>query len=317
MVDARVLAEVEEESENSTEELTNSLLFVNAKNQFKWNGSVELFESFLHQNLGLSADVVTKSSNGTCTVWKTPSVTFNLYTKTKTLLVQGKAVDYTRDLLLQTIQAVINQSSAESPGEANNIHFAIEHTTGGAHQQVGSMSRTAIADTRNDPPFVGEYSEAALGENASDSEGQGEFSEHVQPSLNTSQEQSEELINNLGEKFSKEIAQIWSEIGDNKSSLTNRNGLRPLQQELHELRLKCTTSESTIDHHEIEKASLFEVIKILSSDDNNGPTYISDGNETSDCTTRENEWTEVSNSKKKKKRNQKQAIQMHFNKIFP
>ena len=45
------------------------------------------------------------------------------------------------------------------------------------------------------------------------------------------------------------------------------------------------------------------MIKILSSDDNsNRPTNISDGNETSDCTTRENEWTEVSNSKKKKKK---------------
>ena len=42
MADARALAKVEEESENATEEPTNSLLFVNAKNQFKWNGSVEL-----------------------------------------------------------------------------------------------------------------------------------------------------------------------------------------------------------------------------------------------------------------------------------
>ena len=195
MADARVLAEVEEESKNATEELCNSLLTVNAKNQFKWNGSVELFESVLHQNLGLSADVVTKFSNGTCTVWKAPSVTFNLYTKTKTLLVQGKAVDYTRDLLLQTIQAANNPSSAESPDETNKIHFAIEHTTGEAHQQVGSLSPTAIADTRNDHPLVREDPEAALGEYASNSESEGEFSEHIQLGLNTSA--SEELINNL------------------------------------------------------------------------------------------------------------------------
>ena len=115
-----------------------------------------------------------------------------------------------------------------------------EHTTGGAHQQVGSMSPTEIADTRTHnglstsaswinvtdsdcwypkrSPFVGEDSEAALSENASDSEGEGEFSEHIQLALNT----SEELINNLGEKFSKGIAQLWSEIGDIKSSLTKR-----------------------------------------------------------------------------------------------
>ena len=65
---------------------------------------------------------------------------------------------------------------------------------------------------------MGEDSEAALSENASDSEGEGEFSEHIQLALNT----SEELINNLGEKFSKGIAQLWSEIGDIKSSLTKR-----------------------------------------------------------------------------------------------
>ena len=48
---------------------------------------------------------MTKSNNGTSAVWKTPRVTFNLYTKSKTLLAQGKAMEYTRDLLLQTIQA--------------------------------------------------------------------------------------------------------------------------------------------------------------------------------------------------------------------
>jgi len=111
------------------------------------------------------------------------------------------------------------------------------------------------------------------------------------------------LINNLGEKFSNDIAKIWSEISSIKSSLTNRDGLRPLQQELEELRLKCTTYESTIDHLEKEKASLLEVIKILSADDNsNCSTDTSDGYKTSDFTTRDNEWTEVSNSKKKKKK---------------
>ena len=89
-----------------------------------------------------------KPSNPTCTVWKTPSVTFILYTKTKTLLVQGKAMDHTRDLLLQTIQADKNQNSAESPDETNNTRFALEHTTG-VHQE-GLMSSTAVPDTTND-----------------------------------------------------------------------------------------------------------------------------------------------------------------------
>ena len=55
-------------NQNSTEELTNLLLFDNAKNQFKWNESVERFELFLFHKLCLSADEVTKSGNGTCMV---------------------------------------------------------------------------------------------------------------------------------------------------------------------------------------------------------------------------------------------------------
>ena len=88
-----------------------------------------------------------------------------------------------------------------------------------------------------------------------------------------------------------------------KSSLTNTDHLRPLQQELDELRLRCTTYESTIDHLEIEKTNLLEVIKILSSDDNsNHSTDTSDGNKVSNFTATDNEWTMVSNTKKKKKK---------------
>ena len=213
MADARVL--VEEETENATEELTDSLLSINGKNQFKWNGSAELLESFLYKKFGLSADDVATSSNGTCTVWITPSVTFNLNTKTKTLLVQGKAVDFTRDLLLQTIQADKNQNSVEAPDEINNIHFAAEHVTG-VHQQAGLMSPTTTPDIQNDHSLVREDSEDAPSENESESES----SEHAQLALNT----NEVLINNLGEKSSNEIAKIWSEISSIKSSLTNRDG---------------------------------------------------------------------------------------------
>ena len=71
----------------------NFLIFNSTKNQFKWTGSVEEFESFMFQRLGLStAELQTKCYSGTCVVWKTPNVTFNLYAKTKTLQVQGKAI---------------------------------------------------------------------------------------------------------------------------------------------------------------------------------------------------------------------------------
>ena len=124
------------------------------------------------------------------------------------------------------------------------------------------MSPTTTPDIQNDHSLVREDSEDAPSENESESESKSESeSEYAQLALNT----NEVLINNPGEKFSNEIAKIWSKISSIKSSLTNRDGLRPLQQELDELRLKCTTYESTIDHLEKEKASLLEVIKILSA----------------------------------------------------
>ena len=88
----------------------------------------------------------------------------------------------------------------ESPDKTSNIHFGIEHTKGGAHQ-VGLMSPRAIGDTRNGHSLVREDSETALGENASNIESKGESSEHIQLTHST----SKGVINNLGEKFSKEI----------------------------------------------------------------------------------------------------------------
>ena len=64
---------------------------------------------------------------------------------------------------------------------------------------------------------------------------------------------------------------------------------------------KYTLDKVTAFHFE-QKAEL-EVIKILSANDNsNCSPDTSDGNKRSDFTTRVNEWTEVSNSKKKKKK---------------
>ena len=150
-------------------------------------------------------------------------------------------------------QGVKNQNSAESPDETNNIHFTINRTTGGVFQQVGLMSPKVTANAQNNHSLMREDSEVALGKNESKSK--SESSEQARLALNT----GEVLINSLVEKFSKEIAKVWSNIGGIKSSLTNRDGLRPLQQKL---RLKYTTYDSTIDHPEREKACLPEVIKI-------------------------------------------------------
>ena len=163
------------------------------------------------------------------------------------------------------------------------------------------MSPTAVLDTRNDHPQVREGSEDVLSEKEkeNESESESECFEHTQIAFNS----SEVPINNFGEKFSNEIAKIWSEISGIKSILANKGGLQPLQQELDELRLKCTSYETVIDHLEKEQASLLDVIKMLSSDDNsNRSTDFICANKTSDCPRRDNEWTEVNNPKKMKKK---------------
>ena len=93
---------------------------------------------------------------------------------------------------------------------------------------------------------------------------------------------------NMGEKFSSKIAKIWSEIDSMKSNVlptTHKNHQSELLLELNELRLKCSTYKSIIDNLEMEKASLLEVIKILSSSEdceNSAPTHSSMSNEPTD-----------------------------------
>ena len=93
--------------------MDNFLVFNSDKNQFKWTGSVEQFESFMLQRLNLSIeDVQSKSNHGTCVVWKTPNATFNFYLKTKTLQVQGKAEEHTRKILLHSLGQSYQDSTA-------------------------------------------------------------------------------------------------------------------------------------------------------------------------------------------------------------
>ena len=93
-------------------------------------------------------------------------------------------------------------------------------------------------------------------------------------------------------------------IKSNVLPTSHENHQSQLLLELDELRLKCSTYESTIDNLEKEKASLLEVIKILpSSEDreNSDPTHSSISNEPTDGS----EWTKVSNAKSKKQKNKK------------
>ena len=275
--------------ETTTYVLAESLLFNRSKNQFSWSGSPENFESFMLRKLGFSsADILSKTSNGTCTVWKTANVTFNLYSKSKTLLVQGKAVhvqsmrNSLRQFCEETIQLDIDESSAITSNEV------VHDTLGQEADDQQEEELNLMADEKSD-------SDAKDG-------GTSCFLNNFQTTAGS----IEVLITNVGEKFSSEIAKIWSEIDSIKSNVlptSHGNHQSQLLLELDELRLKCSTYESTIDNLEKEKASLLEVIKILSSSEdheNSDPT-----NSVSNEPTDGSEWTKVSNAKSKKPKNKK------------
>ena len=106
-------------------------------------------------------------------------VLFSIFTRRSSRT--RKAMDHTRDVLLQSIQADQNQNPAESPDETNNIHFAVEHTTGVL--QEGLMSPSHVAEDSEDAPSVKE----------NESETESESSEHIQLALSF----SDVLINNF------------------------------------------------------------------------------------------------------------------------
>ena len=227
-------------------------------------------------------------------MWKTANVTFNLYSKTKALLVQGKAVhvqsasNSLRQFCEETIQLDLDASSSIT--EVNKVNEVVHDILGQEGDDQQEEEFNLMADEKFD-------------RDAKDG-GASCFLNNSQ----TTAESIKVLITNVGEKFSSEIANIvWSKIDSIESNVlptSHENHQSQLLLGLDELRLKCLTYESTIDNLEKEKASLRAVTKILSSSENRenfDPTHFSVSNEPTDGS----EWTKVSNVKSKKQKNKK------------
>ena len=75
--------------------LDTFLSFDETKNQFKWNGSIVQLSQFISRRLEIPVDkeLFQKSNNGSCSVLKTATKTFNFWSKSKTLQVQGKLTE--------------------------------------------------------------------------------------------------------------------------------------------------------------------------------------------------------------------------------
>ena len=66
------------------------LSYTSSKDQLKWLATKESLLTFLSSRLQVESSDIQVKDNGTCSVMKAKGMTFNFYTKAKTLQIQGK-----------------------------------------------------------------------------------------------------------------------------------------------------------------------------------------------------------------------------------
>ena len=66
------------------------LSYISSKDQLKWQSTKESLLTFLSSRLQIESNDIQVKDNGTCSVMKAKGMTFNFYTKAKTLQIQGK-----------------------------------------------------------------------------------------------------------------------------------------------------------------------------------------------------------------------------------
>ena len=91
------------------------LSYTSSKDQLKWLGTKESLLTFLSSRLQVESSDIQVKDNGTCSVMKAKGMTFNFYTKAKTLQIQGKenANQFRADLV--NLACTENSNGSGSP----------------------------------------------------------------------------------------------------------------------------------------------------------------------------------------------------------
>ena len=99
--------------------LNKFLSFDETKNQFKWNGSIAQLSQFISRRLEIPVDkeLFQNPNNGSCSVLKTATVTFNFWSKSKTLQVQGKLTEEMKSSLAEIANSQALQDSQSDAEE--------------------------------------------------------------------------------------------------------------------------------------------------------------------------------------------------------
>ena len=83
--------------------LLDHLDYCKSSNQLKWRSNNDNLVDFLSTQMNTSKDSIGISCNGSCSVFKLPSATFNFYHNTKTLQVQGRESARVKESLINLI----------------------------------------------------------------------------------------------------------------------------------------------------------------------------------------------------------------------
>lgn len=214
-------------------ELERFLSFNSIKRRFSWNSTVENLEKFI-KHLCYSEDddkergKLTKSSNGTCAVFKVCNATFNFYPNTKTLQVQGSSSQEIKNLLEQIAN---QQVQPERPQEDNGGDLTING--GESVINESTLSESDHLDlTRNDSVVL--------------IEGNHDI----------------DYKNEIG-KLWNAINSINCKL---ESPAVPPKCQTALEGELNEYKLKCSRLEEKVSELEQERASLLEALRILSTE---------------------------------------------------
>ena len=85
------------------------------------NGSLSLDRYLSYDSVKNSVVELTKSCNASCAVLKLPDATFNFYRNTRTLQVQGRAIDEVKGFLEEIVNNLLAESLNEEETEENVV----------------------------------------------------------------------------------------------------------------------------------------------------------------------------------------------------
>lgn len=135
--------------------MASHISYLQSKDQLKWHGTHDDLVKFLAYKLDIESGEIRVKETGTCTVFKTEDITFNLYTKTKTLQIQGRSG---ADLKSELVSLATFPVGDQPLQEQNELSVMMADESSRSHQFEESEnfndSRTVVEPPRPEESLI-------------------------------------------------------------------------------------------------------------------------------------------------------------------